>query len=112
MTVDLLRQLRKVEWEEDSMEQLEMGRHIDESRSLRKSMFEGESEHGTQKEAVPARNQRGAARDSVPMHTALGEHNETATTVGQACGPPGRGPSQERRDPMIQAGGVECRGQG
>eukprot|EP00961_Rhodomonas_salina_P127717 1721994-Rhodomonas_salina.1 len=69
---------------------------------------------GTQKEAVPARNQRGAARGSVLMHTALGKRNlnETATTVGQAGRPPGRGPSQERRDPTIQARGVECRGQG
>eukprot|EP00961_Rhodomonas_salina_P233262 3152318-Rhodomonas_salina.1 len=44
MTVDLLRQLRGAEWEEDSAEPSEMGRHIDASRSLRTSRFEGKSE--------------------------------------------------------------------
>eukprot|EP00961_Rhodomonas_salina_P014950 200810-Rhodomonas_salina.1 len=46
------------------------------------------------------------------MHAALGECNWTATTAGQAGRPPGRGPRQEQGDPTIQAGGVECGGQG
>eukprot|EP00961_Rhodomonas_salina_P291162 3931754-Rhodomonas_salina.1 len=44
MTADLLRQLRGAEWEDEEVQTSEIGAHI-EGRSLRASVFEGETEN-------------------------------------------------------------------